>query len=275
MSIDDSICSLADFGCGDGKLMRYVKKNTNLSHIFGIDKDRYLVERYCLENSNFYLMDHDFPRPKQMGIYLFTGDILKPEPSIIGVDAISCIELVEHLQIAEVDPFLDLLLGYYKPKMVIITTPNKDFNVVFDMKTPFRHPDHKFEWTRKEFNDWCARGIKRHPSYTYELTGVGDPPLDPPGFEDIGFGTQIAVFRSNAARKSVQFPEDLENNVKSWSFFVRIDYAPVPESARPPTPQPYDWHKWLKDDDKSEQSDEADDDVDNSYISGVACTDDD
>ncbi len=35
-----------------------------------------------------------------------------------------------------------------------MTTPNAEFNVLFPGFKGFRHPDHKFEWSRAEFQDW-------------------------------------------------------------------------------------------------------------------------
>lgn len=44
-----------------------------------------------------------------------------------------------------------------KPKIVIFSTPNADFNILFGsskFETGFRHEDHKFEWTQEQFIDW-------------------------------------------------------------------------------------------------------------------------
>lgn len=41
-----------------------------------------------------------------------------------------------------------------KPKIVVFTTPNADMNVLFNMRTQFRHDDHKFEWSRQQFEEW-------------------------------------------------------------------------------------------------------------------------
>ena len=56
--------------------------------------------------------------------------------------------------------FFDVVLGTYKPKIVIVTTPNVEFNVYFPQLkygTPearLRIEDHRFEWTRSEFQEW-------------------------------------------------------------------------------------------------------------------------
>jgi len=46
------------------------------------------------------------------------------------------------------------IFEYIMPKVAIVTTPNADFNVLFPNFSGYRHPDHKFEWTRKQFQEW-------------------------------------------------------------------------------------------------------------------------
>lgn len=36
----------------------------------------------------------------------------------------------------------------------------------------FRHDDHKFEWTRDEFETWCRKGAKKY-NYNIEFHGIG------------------------------------------------------------------------------------------------------
>ena len=51
----------------------------------------------------------------------------------------------------------------------------------------FRHPDHRFEWSRAEFEAWTAK-ISETYSYAAAISGIGDV--------DASFGapTQMAVF---------------------------------------------------------------------------------
>lgn len=70
-------------------------------------------------------------------------------------------------------PSLEMnLFGYLQTPMVIVTTPNRDFNSYFPNPEDFRHDDHKFEWTRQQFNDWCLKMCNQYP-YSYEIHGVG------------------------------------------------------------------------------------------------------
>jgi len=70
----------------------------------------------------------------------------------------------------------EAVFGQLSPKVVIVTTPNVEFNVLFPDLKGFRHYDHKFEWTRAEFEEWsvlslflitvCKKGYKSCTSTT-------------------------------------------------------------------------------------------------------------
>lgn len=99
---------------------------------------------------------------------------------------------IEHVfpDVLEEIPFH--IFGIIKPKIAIFTTPNGDFNVLFDFKPgDFRHDDHKFEWTRAEFEDWSNNICTRFPDYCVQFHGIGDPPE---GHEQLGSCSQMALF---------------------------------------------------------------------------------
>jgi hypothetical protein len=67
------------------------------------------------------------------------------------------------------------VFGYLRPKWVWLSTPNFEFNSVFKWKESaqkFRHDDHKFEWTRKEFQDYVDSVCQKY-HYKAKITGVG------------------------------------------------------------------------------------------------------
>ena len=71
----------------------------------------------------------------------------------------------------------------------MVTTPNIEYNVKFPTLAAgrLRHEDHRFEWTRLEFQAWADRVGAEH-AYTVRFLPVGteDPEVGPP--------TQMAVF---------------------------------------------------------------------------------
>merc|ERR1719383_1658496 len=86
------------------------------------------------------------------------------------------VEVVEHLEAEVLAAFPAVLFGFYRPRVVVMTTPNSEFNVVFGPDfTGFRHWDHKFEWSRQEFEEW-SHGVARHYGYEVEFHGIGDIP---------------------------------------------------------------------------------------------------
>lgn len=100
---------------------------------------------------------------------------------------------IEHVypNILEAIPFH--IFGIVKPKIAVFTTPNGEFNVMFDMKPgAFRHDDHKFEWTRAEFEDWCNHICARFPDYCVQFHGIAVPPDEVK--EDIGCCSQLGLF---------------------------------------------------------------------------------
>ena len=46
------------------------------------------------------------------------------------------------------------VFGFLRPKRVVMTTPNAEYNVLFPNFSGFRHHDHKFEWTQHQFQTW-------------------------------------------------------------------------------------------------------------------------
>jgi hypothetical protein len=112
------------------------------------------------------------------------------------------IEVIEHMYPDTLNNCIKTVFEKIAPRIVLITTPNSDFNRVFDDMTThsnlnscgdhqskafkFRHPDHKFEFSRIEFQDWCQKEIlDKYTDYVLvdKVAGVGEPPC---GYEDVG-----------------------------------------------------------------------------------------
>ena len=72
---------------------------------------------------------------------------------------------------------------------VVVTTPNAEYNVRWETLPAgeFRHPDHRFEWTRARVRGW-ADGVAARHGYAVRFLPVG--PEDP----EVGPPTQMAVF---------------------------------------------------------------------------------
>jgi hypothetical protein len=108
---------------------------------------------------------------------------------LAGWDAATALEVVEHLDPGRLPAFEHALFGAARPAVVVMTTPNIEYNPRFETLPAgsLRHRDHRFEWTRAEFRGWAAGVAERH-GYQVDHRGVG--PDDP----EVGTPTQMAVF---------------------------------------------------------------------------------
>lgn len=104
------------------------------------------------------LTDYLNTREDSLWAQVFQGSIDGPNEVLLETDAVIGIEIIEHLYPDTVQNLPYNIFGFIKPKLVVLTTPNSEFNCLFNkdqtQPTTMRHHDHKFEWTREQFEDW-------------------------------------------------------------------------------------------------------------------------
>jgi 3' terminal RNA ribose 2'-O-methyltransferase Hen1 len=174
-----------DLGCGSGKLMGPLLKLGQIQQVTGLD-----VSHRALEAAARSLrLDQLSPRARAR-VELLHGSLTYTDERLRGFDAAAVVEVIEHIDPARLDAFELSLFGFARPGMVVMTTPNAEYNVLFDglPAGTFRHADHRFEWTRAQFGDWAAAVAARH-GYEVSLAGVG------PEDAAAGCPSQLAVFR--------------------------------------------------------------------------------
>jgi hypothetical protein len=105
------------------------------------------------------------------------------------VEAAALVEVIEHLDPDRLPHVERIVFGEARPSTVIVTTPNAEYNTLFPNLAvgAMRHPDHRFEWTRAEFEAWAER-IGSAYGYKQTFSGVGSRD------EAHGAPTQLAVF---------------------------------------------------------------------------------
>lgn len=163
--------------------------------VIGVDIDEVLLEtnKWKVQPLNSdYLVSQQRTAP--FTVQLLLGSVIEADARLLGTDVFCLVEVIEHLDKAVLAEVPDTVFGILKPKHVIVSTPNADYNVLFPNFAGRRHWDHKFEWTRSEFVCWCDE-ICRVYSYSVEYSGLGDPS---PAFEHVGFCTQVAFFTQNS-----------------------------------------------------------------------------
>lgn len=173
-----------DLGCGEGKLIRQLIKQKQFSEIVGMDVS-YNELIKAKERLHFEEMS---PKQKER-INLFQGSLTYKDQRLEGFDAAAVVEVIEHLDLNRLIAFERVLFEFAKPKTVVLTTPNQEFNVIWDKldSEDMRHDDHRFEWTRKEFSEWSNK-IGEIYNYKVELFPIGEE------VENIGAPSQMAIF---------------------------------------------------------------------------------
>ena len=108
---------------------------------------------------------------------------------LAGFDAACLVEVIEHVDLPRLAALERAVFEFARPRLVVVTTPNVEYNVRFEGLSPgrLRHQDHRFEWTRAEFREW-ARRVAEQNGYRVRFSDVGD--VD----EAVGAPTQLGVF---------------------------------------------------------------------------------
>jgi 3' terminal RNA ribose 2'-O-methyltransferase Hen1 len=132
------------------------------------------------------------PDRQRARIALLQGSLMYRDKRLAGFDAAAVVEVVEHLDQPRLAAFERVLFEFARPGAVVLTTPNVEYNALFDNLPAgkFRHKDHRFEWTRAQFRDW-AEALAARFGYAVRFLPVG--PEDPVA----GAPTQMAIFDQN------------------------------------------------------------------------------
>ena len=173
-----------DLGCGEGALLSTLMKERTFERIVGVD-----VAHRALEVAARRLRLDRLPAPQRERIGLVHGSLTYRDRRIEGYDAAAVVEVIEHLDAARLAAFERAVFEFARPQTVVITTPNVEYNVRFETLPPgaFRHADHRFEWTREQFQTWSRRVGERF-GYGVRFLPVG------PEDATLGAPTQMGIF---------------------------------------------------------------------------------
>ncbi len=173
-----------DLGCGEGNLLRLLLQEKQFTEIVGMD-----VSHRVLEKASDRLKLDRLPEMQKNRIRLLHGSLIYRDERLQGFDAAALVEVIEHLDPPRLAALEKTVFECAKPTTVIITTPNAEYNVRFETLPAgkLRHKDHRFEWTREEFQTWAQR-VAYEKGYTVQFFSVGDTD------SQVGSPTQMAVF---------------------------------------------------------------------------------
>lgn len=175
---------IADLGCGEGKLLTRLVRERWVTQVLGVDASAFTLERAAKR-----LRLNESGAPPEGKVKLLHGALTYRDKRIAGMDAATLVEVIEHLDPQRLPALARIVFGEAKPRSVLVTTPNREYNALFPALSPgaFRHPDHRFEWTRAEFASW-VKGIEDSYGYHAQLSDIGEIN------ETYGAPTQMAVF---------------------------------------------------------------------------------
>lgn len=183
--VEEGAATVLDLGCGEGRLIARLLKQPQFARVVGVD-----VSHTVLERAAQRLHIDEMSERQRARVDLVHGSLVYRDRRLEGFDAAAAVEVVEHLDPVRLPAFEKALFAAARPKIVVITTPNADYNARFVDLPPgaMRHADHRFEWTRAEFTAWAQAIAERH-GYAVEFRPIGA--VD----EDLGAPTQMGVFR--------------------------------------------------------------------------------
>jgi 3' terminal RNA ribose 2'-O-methyltransferase Hen1 len=173
---------ILDLGCGEGKLIGRLVKDKQFTEIVGVEVGSVSLARAARRLEQL-------PDRQRERVKLLQGALIYRDTRLRGYDAAALVEVIEHIEPDRLGHMERAIFGDAAPRAVIVTTPNADYNVLFPTLSPdrFRHDDHRFEWSRAEFETWCRRVAAEHG---YEVR------IEPLGDEDATHGapSQMGVF---------------------------------------------------------------------------------
>lgn len=176
--------SVLDLGCNTGTLLRDLLADRQFTKIVGVD-----VSTRALEVAESRLKLDRLPPAQNERIELWQGSLTYRDARLDGFDAAAVVEVIEHLDPPRLSAFARSLFAHARPRTVVLTTPNAEYNVRFETLPAgqFRHRDHRFEWPRETFQTWAESVAAEHGyAVRFEPVGPVDAAVGPP--------TQMGVF---------------------------------------------------------------------------------
>lgn len=172
--------SVVDFGAGEGKLAERLAFVPGVEQIWAVEPSARALKQ---AQKRFEALTNRIGCSVPETVW---GSLFYYDSQWKDKGAIVLCEVIEHIEQERLPSIFNTILHDYFPKQLIVTTPNREYNAVYGLETS-RHRDHRFEWTRTEFQNWCER-MNLHSIYTITYHGIGE------AHSQYGSPTQAAIF---------------------------------------------------------------------------------
>ncbi|MFF5294954.1 3' terminal RNA ribose 2'-O-methyltransferase Hen1 [Paractinoplanes globisporus] len=183
---DVDAARVLDLGCGGGALLTALVKDRRFTEIVGCD-----VSAKALDVAARRLRLDRLPERQRDRVKLWQSALTYRDDRLRGYDAAVLMEVIEHVDPPRLPALEASVFGHAKPRAVVVTTPNAEYNVHYEGLTGMRHSDHRFEWTRAEFQAWASKTADTY-GYRVSFRAVGEE------HETTGAPTQLALFEGEA-----------------------------------------------------------------------------
>jgi SAM-dependent methyltransferase len=169
---------IADLGCGRGPLLDHLAGRTAVTEAVAVD----------LDPSTLDAIRARFAADDRIRVETILGSLMDSRLKLGPLDSAVLLEVIEHIPPEELSKLEIAVFRAWRPRQVIITTPNAEANDYLGLpRGRRRHWDHRFEWGRERFQRWAA-GVAARSGYRVEFEAIGW------AHPTCGAPTQMAVF---------------------------------------------------------------------------------
>lgn len=173
-----------DLGCGDGDLFLRLAAAPGIERLVGLD-----ISAAALARLRTRLAAQGAGARGELRL----GSVTDAAADLVGFDCAALVEVLEHLDPGRLSRLERSVFAVMRPGVVVVTTPNAEFNPLLGVPAHrFRHPGHRFEWTRPQFRGWATRVAA---AAGYDATCSDIAGCHP----QLGGASQMAVFRRCSA----------------------------------------------------------------------------
>lgn len=179
--------SVIDLGCGECRLTSLLLNEPQIKKVTACD-----VSVSVLEKAAQRLRLDRMQAVRKNKLTLMQASLTYRDKRFEGHDCACVVEVIEHIEPMRIPAFERAVFEFAAPRTVILTTPNREYNANYEhmQENTLRHGDHRFEWTRAEFQEWTEQICERF-GYSCEISGIGERD------ENLGAPTQMGVFTKN------------------------------------------------------------------------------